>query len=143
MTEAQIVVEVCPGPLDPQQLLAKLDLDGCGSVVSFLGLTRGMEGGREISALEFDGWELRLKDELATICSEAISNFHVRCIALSHRVGIVGVSAPIVSIHVGSAHRQEGFEACSWLISSLKKHASLWKLQHFTDGASEWKEGLG
>ena len=45
-------------------------------------------------------------------------------------------------IHVGSAHRAEGCEACSWLIDELKRQAPLWKKEIRADGEI-WKTGLG
>ena len=61
---------------------------------------------------------------------------------MSHRTGFVEPGQEIVCIHVGSAHREEGFTACSWLISELKRQAPLWKKEFREDGEF-WKAGLG
>ena len=53
-----------------------------------------------------------------------------------------GPGEPTVCIHVASAHRAEGVEACSWLIDELKRQAPLWKKEVRADGEI-WKAGLG
>ena len=41
----EIFIMEAPENLDHQGLLQKLDLEGCGAVVSFLGITRGHDNG--------------------------------------------------------------------------------------------------
>jgi molybdopterin synthase catalytic subunit len=140
--ESRVTVVPAPESLDVEALRAELDLTGCGSVVSFLGVTRGEEDGVVVERLEFDGWEEQLPIVLRRLGEEAIENFGVYSVAISHRTGSVEPSEPIVAIHVASPHRAEGFEACSWLIDELKSQAPLWKREVRADGAI-WKAGLG
>jgi molybdopterin synthase catalytic subunit len=142
VTCGNIIVEISKGELNPELLRQKLDLHGSGSVVSFVGITRDVEEGVDVIQLEFDAWEQQLEGVLHTISEKALSKFPVNCIALSHRVGIVGPSEPIVAIHVASTHRAEGFAACSWVIDELKSQAPLWKKEVRIDGTI-WKGGLG
>ena len=128
--------------LDPESLRKEIDTEGCGSIVSFVGITRGQEDGHRVDYLEFDAWEDALPGVLNDIAEQALSDFGVNSIAISHRIGVVPPGEPIVCIHVGSAHREEGFSACSWLISALKKQAPLWKKEAREDGEF-WKSGLG
>ncbi len=139
---AQILIETAVSSLKPDLLRAKLDTEGCGSVVSFIGLTRGHENGVEVLHLEFDAWIEKLPDVLHELASQAIDKFSVHSIAMSHRTGVVKPGEDIVCIHVGSPHRKEGFVACEWLIDELKSKAPLWKKEVRVDGA-HWKGGLG
>jgi len=41
---------------------------------------------------------------------------------------------------VASAHRVAAFEACRWLIDTLKKTVPIWKKEYFEDGAV-WVDG--
>jgi molybdopterin synthase catalytic subunit len=41
---------------------------------------------------------------------------------------------------VASAHRAAAFEACRWLIDTLKKTVPIWKRETFVDGAV-WADG--
>ena len=122
--------------------LELLDSDGCGSVVSFVGLTRAQDDGVAVERLEFDAWEEHLPTVLAELAEQTVGQFDVVSVVLAHRTGSVGPGEPIVCIHIGSAHRAEGFEACSWLIDELKRQAPLWKKEIRADG-EVWKTGLG
>ncbi len=140
MTSVRILIE--PERLDPEGLREILDADGCGSVVSFVGLTRGQDDGVAVERLEFDSWEERLPTVLTELAEQTVGQFDVLSVVLAHRTGSVGPGEPIVCIHIGSAHRADGFEACSWLIDELKRQAPLWKKEVRADG-EVWKAGLG
>ena len=142
ITSENIIIEISRESLDPEILRQKLDLHGSGSIVSFVGVTRDVEDGVDVIQLEFDAWEKKLEDVLYKISEDAMTKFSVNSIALSHRVGVVGPSESIVAIHVASAHRAEGFEACSWIIDELKSQAPLWKKEITVEG-TVWKGGLG
>ena len=135
-------IEVDTKSLDISRLRSIIDSKGCGSVVSFVGLTRDHEDGVPVKGLEFDAWEDKRPKVLQSIAEEAISTFGVSSVVMSHRTGFVEPGQEIVCIHVGSAHRAEGFTACSWIISELKRQAPLWKKELREDGEF-WKTGLG
>ncbi len=139
---ASIIIEEAPNLLDSNALLQKLPKQGCGAIVSFLGITRGFEGDAEVLRLEFDAWQDKLTSVLEGLAKQAINDFSVTAVAMSHRTGSVGPEEPIVAIHVGSPHRKEAFHACHWLIDELKKQAPLWKKEVTSKGES-WKAGLG
>ena len=128
--------------LNPEALRDQIDTEGCGSVVTFVGLTRGMEDGVEVEKLEFDAWEEMLPSVLQRLGLEAVEKFSINSVVMAHRTGVVHPQEPIVCIHVASPHRTEGFEACSRLISELKSQAPLWKKEVRADGEI-WKSGLG
>ena len=142
MTMSKIVVRVESEKLEPERLRSLLNIDDCGSVVSFVGLTRGTDDGTLVKRLEFDAWEEKLSIVLQDISKVSIEKFNINSVVIAHRIGIVLPSEPIVCIHVGSKHRNTGFEACSWLITELKSQAPLWKKEVRLDGEI-WKKGLG
>ena len=140
MARVRVLVE--PEQLDPDRLRQELETEGCGSLVSFVGLTRGEDEGVTVERLVFEAWEEKLPDVLNNLANLAVEKFGVNSVVLAHRTGSVGPSEPIVCIHVASPHRAEGFEACSWLIDELKRQAPLWKKEVRADGEI-WKAGLG
>ena len=137
-----IHIEEALDALNPDQLRAQLETEGCGAIVSFLGITRGHEGNAEVYALEFDAWQEHLGSVLHDLAVKACDLFGTTSVAMAHRTGSVGPGEPIVSIHVASPHRKEAFQACEWLIDELKKQAPLWK-REVTSKGSNWKAGLG
>ena len=128
--------------LDPDSLRKHVDINGCGSVISFVRYTRPYYQKKLVKRLEFESWESKLVEVLKELADRAIEEFAIISVCMVHRTGIVKPSEPIVCIHVGSAHREEGFLACSWLISELKKQAPIWKKEVREDGEF-WKDGLG
>ena len=128
--------------LDYDGLRDKLNFSGCGCIVSFVGITRGEDGGEEVLRLEFDAWQDSLEKVLRGLAEDAMQRFSLIGVAMSHRIGSVAAEEPIVAIHVGAAHRAEGFTACSWLIDELKSQAPLWKKEVKVSGET-WKAGLG
>ena len=137
-----VLVEEAPDDLRPDLLRSRLNTEGCGAVVSFVGLTRETEGEADVLRLEFDAWQDRLTPVLKGVAVQAIQIFGVMAVAMAHRTGSVGPQEPIVAIHVGSPHRKEAFQACEWLIDELKKQAPIWKKEVTSEGET-WKEGLG
>jgi|TARA_Y100000758_G_C16029510_1_gene414165 molybdopterin synthase catalytic subunit len=140
--DKRVVVKVVETELDADALQRSLTTDGCGAVVSFLGIVRDIDEGEQVIRLEFDAWKERLEPVLRQLAEESIHIHGVSSIVLGHRVGAVGPQQPIVSIHVASPHRKEAFESCSWLIDELKAQAPLWKKEVRASG-QVWKAGLG
>ena len=134
MSKEEVIIRIEESELDPNFLRSLLNIEGCGSVVSFVGLTRGDDNGIKVKRLEFDAWENKLNHILSDIAKTSIDKFSVKSVLVAHRIGIVEPSEPIVCIHVGSKHRAAGFEACSWLINQLKLQAPLWKKEVRSDG---------
>ena len=137
-----VIVETPRTPLDPDALRARLPVHGSGAVVSFVGLTRGVDEGVDVLRLEFDAWEEQLPAVLGSLATQAMQRHGVSAVAIAHRVGAVGPEEPIVAIHVASPHRAEAFDACRWLIDELKQQAPLWKREVTADG-TRWRAGLG
>jgi molybdopterin synthase catalytic subunit len=71
---------------------------------------------------------------------EAFARFAVRDIRIVHRVGRLEIGESSVLIVVASAHRGAAFDACRWIIDSLKKTVPVWKKEFFEDGAI-WADG--
>ena len=71
MSMGQIIVRVEADKINPEYLRTLLDVDNCGSVVSFVGLTRGTEKGVSVQRLEFDAWEDKLPGVLNDIAQSS------------------------------------------------------------------------
>ena len=140
--EENIFIQDAPNSLEINALRKQLNTEGCGAIVSFVGITREMDGGEEVLALEFDSWQEELSSTLRTIAIAAKEKFPIKSIAMAHRTGIVGPQENIVAIFVASPHRKDAFAGCSWLIDELKSQAPLWKKEIKPSG-STWKAGLG
>jgi molybdopterin synthase catalytic subunit len=74
------------------------------------------------------------------LAEQALTKFQVRDVALVHRLGRLEIGETSVLIVVASAHRAAAFDACRWLIDTLKRTVPIWKKEHFEDGAV-WADG--
>ena len=140
--QGKIFIQEAPDSLDVEDLRTHLNTEGCGAIVSFIGITREIDDGEQVLRLEFDAWQEKLTETLSSIAEIALERFSLHSIAMAHRTGNVGPQENIVAIHVASPHRKEAFEGCSWLIDELKRQAPLWKKEVKPSGAT-WKAGLG
>jgi len=61
-------------------------------------------------------------------------------VALVHRLGRLEIGESSVFIAVYSEHRAPAFEACRFLIDTLKCTVPIWKKEYFEDGAV-WADG--
>jgi MoaE-MoaD fusion protein len=134
------VVSLVKEPIDSASLVAAVKQGEDGAVVVFDGIVRNHTRGRRTLYLVYEAYEdmaLRMMHELA---GQAIAGHAVRQVALVHRLGRMEVGETSVLIAVSSAHRAQAFEACRWLIDTLKKTVPIWKKEHFEDGAV-WADG--
>jgi molybdopterin synthase catalytic subunit len=77
---------------------------------------------------------------LGILARQARSQFGVRHVSIVHRLGHLDVGESSVLIVVASAHRAPAFEACRWIIDTLKKTVPIWKKETFADGVV-WADG--
>ena len=74
------------------------------------------------------------------LAGRALAEFKIRDVAIVHRLGRLEIGETSVLIVVASAHRAAAFDACRWLIDTLKRTVPIWKKEHFEDGAV-WADG--
>jgi molybdopterin converting factor subunit 1 len=117
---------------------AKQGEDGC--VVVFDGIVRNNTRGRHTLHLDYEAYEEMAEKQMRELAQEARKRFAVRLVAMVHRLGRLQVGETSVLIVVAAAHRGPAFEACRWLIDTLKKTVPIWKKETFADGAV-WADG--
>lgn len=130
--------------IDQQQVIASLKSDehagADGALVVFDGVVRNNTRGRRTLYLDYTAYETMALLEMNRLVEEARQKFSVREIAVRHRLGRLQVGETSVLIVVGSAHRAAAFDACRWMIDTLKKTVPIWKKEYFVDGAV-WSDG--
>ena len=126
--------------IDSRELLNSIQRPEDGAGVIFEGVVRNNTRGRETRYLEYQAYEEMALKQMETLAAEALAQFAVRDVALVHRLGRLEIGEASVVIAVASAHRGPAFEACRWLIDTLKKTVPIWKKEFFVDGAV-WADG--
>jgi molybdopterin synthase catalytic subunit len=113
-----------------------------GGIAIFLGCTRAEQSadGRELLALDYEAYESMATRQLDDLAAEARRRWPIEQLVILHRIGRVGLGEPSVLIAVAAPHRAEAFDACRWLIDSLKKDVAIWKREIWSGGAETWVE---
>ena len=96
--------------------------------------------GKQVLGLEFEAYEPLAAKQLAHLMAEAEERWEVRC-AVQHRLGRLEIGQCSVGIAVASPHRAAAFDACRWLMDTLKETVPIWKREFF-EGGAHWVEGL-
>ena len=127
-------------PIDAHQTLSILKRPEDGAAVLFEGVVRNQTRGRRTLFLDYEAYEEMALQQLEALASEALRKFPIRDIQIIHRLGRLEIGETSVLIAVASAHRGPAFDACRWIIDTLKRTVPIWKKEHFEDGAV-WADG--
>jgi len=123
-----------------ETILAEIKRPEDGAVVAFEGIVRDHTRGRHTLYLDYEAYEPMARRRLEKLAKEALEKFEIREVALTHRLGRLQHRETSVLVAVASAHRAAAFDACRWLIDTLKKTVPIWKKEYFEDGAV-WADG--
>jgi molybdopterin synthase catalytic subunit len=133
-------VSIVRGAIDTPRVLSRLKCGDDGAAVVFEGVVRNQTRGRRTLYLDYEAYEPMAVQELQKLATEALQKFQVRDVGVVHRLGRLEIGEISVLIVVASAHRGPAFDACRWIIDTLKKTVPIWKKEYFEDGAV-WADG--
>lgn len=134
---AAVFGTVTEEPLDLAAHEAAVADRRAGAVVSFQGVVRDHDHGRAVTSLEYEGHPSAAA-VLREIAAEVAADPDVYAVAVSHRVGLLGVGDVALVAAVSTAHRAAAFAACARLVDEVKARLPIWKRQVFADGTEEW-----
>jgi MoaE-MoaD fusion protein len=138
--DAGPIVALTREKIDRDTLLAKLKQPADGAVVVFDGIVRDNTRGRKTLYLDYEAYEEMALRQMQTLAREAAERFAIDRVGIVHRLGRLEIGESSIVILVTSAHRAAAFDACRWLIDTLKRTVPIWKKEHFADGAV-WTDG--
>ena len=126
-----------PDPIDLGAVVAEVTDDRAGAIATFLGTTRIESRGRTVVHLEYEAYE-GMAEQVMTELAEALTSRYDLCkVAITHRIGRVGIGEASVAIAVSAPHREHALAACKEAIDTLKVDVPLWKKEIYEDG-EEW-----
>jgi molybdopterin synthase catalytic subunit len=138
--EESPVVALVREPIDADNLVAAAKHGEDGAVVIFDGIVRNHSRGRATLYLDYEAYEEMAARQMRELAVQARERFGVRHVTIIHRLGRLEIGETSVLIIVASAHRAQAFDACRWLIDTLKQTVPIWKKETFVDGAV-WAAG--
>jgi molybdopterin synthase catalytic subunit len=124
-------------PLDLGPLLARVQSPARGGMACFIGTVRNHHEGREVVRLDYSAYLPMAEAECARIVAEAESRWQVG-VAVQHRIGRLEIGEAAVAVAAASAHRDEAFLACRYVIEEVKRRVPIWKREVFADGSMTW-----
>jgi len=127
-------------PIDSGMIAQSLPCGQDGAVVTFDGIVRNNTHGRRTLYLFYEAYPEMALTQMKLLAGRAFADFPIRDLAIVHRLGRIEIGETSVAIVVASAHRSSAFEACRWLIDTLKTTVPIWKKEFFEDGAV-WAQG--
>lgn len=109
-----------------------------GAIATFVGLVRdhdpSVEG--EVTHLEYSA-----HPDAAAVLERVVAEVEARhdaVLALTHRVGLLGVGEAAIVAAAASAHRAEAFAACRDAVERVKAELPIWKKEILADGSHTW-----
>jgi molybdopterin synthase catalytic subunit len=132
------MIQITDKPIDHAIVVESVRSHQAGAVCSFLGTVRELTGDRQTLSLDYEAYPEMARKGMADLEAEARRRWPILRIALVHRVGHLELGDIAVVVAVSCPHRHEAFEACRWLIDTLKESVPIWKRETWADGTEEW-----
>jgi molybdopterin synthase catalytic subunit len=132
-----MIVALTTDVLDVAAHEAAVAHPAAGAVVSFAGVVRDHDHGRGVTRLVYEAHPTA-EAVLAEVAAEIAKDPLVYAVAVSHRIGELGVGDIALAAAVSTSHRGSAFEICARLVDEVKARLPVWKHQLFTDGTDEW-----
>jgi len=129
-----IQIEILSVALNMQSAIDWVMSPESGGIDVFIGTVRNATKGKTVLRLEFEAYEPMALAELDKIAKHAFEKWPLQKVLIHHRVGILEVGEVPVIIAVAAAHRAAAFEACRYIIDTLKETVPIWKKEIFEDG---------
>ncbi|ASE60814.1 molybdenum cofactor biosynthesis protein MoaE [Chryseobacterium indologenes] len=110
---------------------------GSGGIATFIGTVRNMTKNKPVIRLDYECYQSMATKEIKKIVDQAIIRFSVRNVVVHHRTGTLLPGDAAVMIVVSDGHRDAVFDACRYIIDTVKQTVPIWKKEIFEDG-EEW-----
>src|SRR5262249_8033793 len=112
--------------IEPNQIVPPLERPEDGAIVMFDGVVRDHTRRRKATHPEYEAYEEMALKQMRSLAAEALERFAIRNVALVHRLGRLEIGESSVFIAVFSEHRAAAFDACRFLIDTLKRTVPIW-----------------
>jgi len=117
--------------IDTSQVFSELSDTKSGGICVFVGTVREFTQNEKVMSLEFETYKKMAIKEMDKIAVHALEKWNLNKVIIRHAVGLKKVEEPVVVVGASSAHRDACFEACRYLIDTLKETVPIWKKEVF------------
>ena len=117
--------------IDTAVVYKELSDAASGGICVFVGTVREFTNEETVVSLEFEAYKTMALKEMEKIANQAATKWALNKMVIRHAVGVKNVQEAVVVVGVSAAHRSECFEACRFLIDTLKATVPIWKKEVF------------
>ena len=133
------MIKISDKPIDIQACIDAVQSERAGAIDVFIGTVRNHNNAKEVVRLEFETYDVMAVKKMEELASQAYNRWDIEKIVMIHRKGVLQIGDVAVVIAVSTPHRVASFEACQWLIDTLKTIVPIWKKEIYESG-EEWLE---
>jgi molybdopterin synthase catalytic subunit len=128
------MIKLTEEPIDVQAVVAEAQTGNAGAVNVFIGTVRNRTSGKKVVRLEYEAYDKMAVKKMEEVVEQARAKWPVEKAAVVHRKGVLQIGEAAVVIAVSTPHRKASFEACEFIIDTLKQVVPIWKKEIFEDG---------
>jgi|BEDMetMinimDraft_2_1075160.scaffolds.fasta_scaffold00023_5 molybdopterin synthase catalytic subunit len=136
MDEAKITEE----EIDVSSIIEEVKDYSSGGIVIFLGTVRNFSEAGKVREIEYEAYDEMALKKMKEIIAYSKEKWPLRKVRVVHRKGKLSLGEVSVAIAVSAPHRKEAFEACRYIIDSVKGEVAIWKKERLDDGKERWVE---
>ena len=133
------MIKISDQPIDIQLCIDAAQSERAGAIDVFIGTVRNHNNAKEVVRLEFETYDVMAVKKMEELANQARERWDIEKIVMIHRKGVLQIGDVAVVIAVSTPHRVASFEACQWLIDTLKTVVPIWKKEIYESG-EEWLE---
>ena len=128
------MIQIITETIDIQEVIKSVNDPAAGGIDVFIGTTRNRSNNKEVRFLEYEAYESMALKTLQQIVDDVQTKWNICKVSVVHRIGRVELGEASIVIAVSSVHRKEAFEACRYVIDTIKMTTPIWKKEFFADG---------
>lgn len=128
--------EVTDKPIDVQRITDKVVRREAGAITTFIGTVREFTKGKKTLYLKYEAYVPMAVKQLEKIGTDVKEKWEGSEVAITHRIGTLGITDIAVVIAVSTPHRRHAYEANEYIIERIKEIVPIWKKEHWEDGES-------
>ena len=126
--------------IDVNSIIEEVKDNSAGGIVIFLGTVRNFSEAGKVRVIEYEAYNEMALKKMKKIIAYSKAKWPLRKVRVVHRKGKLSLGEVSVAIAVSAPHRKEAFEACRYIIDSVKGEVPIWKKERLEDGKERWVE---
>lgn len=128
------MIQLTTETIDVQAVINTCEAQTAGAINVFIGTVRDHSAGKKVIKLEYEAYDKMAVAKMEWLATEARKRWPIEAVAMVHRKGLLQIGEVAVVVAVATPHRKDAFEACQWLIDTLKEIVPIWKKETYVDG---------